>query len=60
MKKNMKILWTIILFFGLLLLSSSTYAIAPNNDVPINPETVEITEYSITLKKIEGYEYSIY
>ena len=59
MKKNMKILWTIILFFGLLLLSSSTYAIAPNNDVPINPETVEITEYSITLKKIEGYEYSI-
>lgn len=59
MRKSVMTFLTIIVFFELLLISDSIYAIATNNDVPINPETIEVTEYSITLKKIEGYEYSI-
>ena len=57
MKIKVKTVWTILLLLGLLVLSNSTYAKALNNKLPVEPETIEVTEYSITLKKIEGYEY---
>ena len=58
MKKFIKIYLLVIIFLILLLQFKVVNATEPNNNVPINPETIEVTEYSVTLKKIDGYEYS--
>ena len=58
MNKFTKIFLASILFFGLLLPLNFVYAITQNNQIPVAPEAIGVTEYSITLKEIQGYEYS--
>lgn len=59
MNRVIKFFLAIIFIGGLIIALSSVFAITPNNNIPIDPEVIDITEYSITLRKIEGYEYSM-